>query len=119
MALALTHFALGAGLTTLILLLVRRPVPYERTVVLLGGAWGLVPDLFYVVPTHQALLRELKFTAVGNLFWFHAFLDSNFSSNAPFARRNAAIALGFFLVATVVAEWISVRLGETKAADRA
>jgi hypothetical protein len=102
MSLALTHFAVGAGLMQLLLLLPRSPLRFRESLVVASGMWALVPDLHYVSPVLRGPLSAIKFSMLGNLFWFHAFLDSLVQGEGT--RGGAALALGFLLVSTAVSE---------------
>jgi len=106
MSLAVTHFAVGAGLMEL-LLLFRSPIRYRQSLVVASGMWALVPDLHYVSPVLRVPLSQLKSTIFGNLFWFHAFLDSLHQGRGT--REGAALALLFLLASTVMSEWIRAR----------
>lgn len=102
MSLAVTHFALGAGLMQLVLVLAQSRIRYRESLVVLSGLWALVPDAHYVSPVFQGPLSQIKFTVVGNLFWFHSFLDS--VQQGEGTRRGAALALGFLLACTALSE---------------
>lgn len=104
MSLALTHFALGAGLMQLVLAVVSPSIRYRESLVVLSGVWALVPDLHYVSPVFRGPLSAIKHTALGNLFWFHAALDA--ARQGEGTRQGAALALGFLLVSTALSEWL-------------
>ena len=79
MAPALVHFLVGASL----LLLVAAPfaVRYEPvrrhglTVAVVGGLWGLFPDVHHAVPGEEGPLRTFHGSARADLFAFHHTLD--------------------------------------------
>jgi hypothetical protein len=118
MSLALTHFAVGAGLMQLLLVIPRSSirVRYRESLVVASGMWALVPDLHYVSPVLRGSLSGLKFTVFGNLFWFHAFLDSLHQGEGT--RAGAALAVGFLLVSTAVSEWIRATRRDREADSR-
>jgi hypothetical protein len=101
MSLALTHFAFGAAMTTLLLLFLPQ-VRYPRTLVLGGGGWAMVPDLHWVSPVASETLREIHRTSpLMDLFWLHRTLDRLDPTDSP------AVAAGFLaalVVLTLVAE---------------
>ena len=101
MSLALTHFAFGAAMATLLLLLLPT-VRYPRTVVLLGGAWAMLPDAHWVSPVARESLRRVHQTSpLTDVFWFHRTLDHLDPTDDP------AVAAGFLallVVVTLVAE---------------
>lgn len=102
MSLGIAHFAIGAGLTTLVLTLLPLRVGYPRTVVLAGGVWAMVPDFYMLSPVAQERLYHLHRTSVvSELFWFHRTMDT------VDAGKSVVLATGtvaFFLVVTAVAE---------------
>ncbi|MFC7251171.1 hypothetical protein ACFQJ5_15160 [Halomicroarcula sp. GCM10025324] len=75
MVLAIGHFALGATLTTVLVVLLGSRVPFPRTVVLLGGGFALLPDLQQIDPLAGPTLAAFHNSAVADLFWFHRTLD--------------------------------------------
>jgi hypothetical protein len=76
MSLALTHFAVGGILTTILVLYVLPPTEYSRSVVLFGGIWGMIPDGHWVSPVYHAQLHALHGSDLANLFWMHKTLDA-------------------------------------------
>jgi hypothetical protein len=106
-SLALAHFAVGAGLMQLVLAVLQPSIRYRESLVVASGVWALVPDLHYVAPVLQGPLSQIKYTIFGNVFWFHAFLDALHRGEGT--RTEAALALGFLLVSTVICEWRRVR----------
>jgi hypothetical protein len=92
MSMALTHFAVGAGATGLLVLLFAPRLQYARTFVLLGGVWGMIPDAYHVVPAYTGRLRALHDSALMNVFWGHHYLDAVDPGDTA---ASAAVALGF------------------------
>lgn len=103
MGLALTHFALGAGGMQLILYVVAPEFRYRQSLVIASGLWALLPDIHYVLPVYKASLSELKFTVVGDLFWFHRALDALHPGRGT--REMAAVMVMLLLFTTAVVEW--------------
>ncbi len=101
MSLALAHFAFGAAMTTLLIVLLPS-ARYPRTAVLVGGGWAMLPDFHWVSPVARETLREIhRSSALTDVFWLHRTLDRLDSSDSP------AVAAGFLaalVVATALAE---------------
>ncbi len=85
MAPAITHFLVGAA----ILLVVATPFAMVRRVhpvvpiwlVLIGGLWGLFPDIHHIAPVYADELRQFHNSPWADLFAFHYTLDR------PYVRR--------------------------------
>ena len=101
MSQALTHFAIGAAGTKTVFSLLRRHVPFDRTLVLLGGVWAMVPDVYRVVPNYAEPIKEMHSTTFMNLFWFHRRLDVADPSDSNIA---AALAVLLWISLTVTIE---------------
>lgn len=105
MSLAVTHFAFGAAMTTIVVWAIAPAHRYRMTLAVLGGLWALVPDLHYVLPGGSSgAIRGIKRTVLGDLFWFHATMDGLVQGEGT--RVGAAVALGFLLVVVVASEWL-------------
>ncbi len=114
MSIAIAHFALGAGVTTLAVAFLLPNVPFPRTVILAGGGWAMVPDFHWVSPVAADRLREIhQSSPLTDLFWFHRTLDALDPGDS---KTVAAGFLAFFLAATALAEWRSYRVPEPVAA---
>lgn len=90
-SLAITHFAVGAALTTLA---VGRVVPrtaYPRTLAVLGGLWAMLPDAEKFVDLPG--LAAFHGGPLANLCWFHGALDALDVADAPEAGAAALAAL--------------------------
>lgn len=73
MSQAITHFAIGAGITGVVVTYLIPKVIFPRTIVLLGGVWGMLPD---AVKLYDAqLFRTLHGSGWTDVFWFHYSLD--------------------------------------------
>ncbi|WP_129116775.1 hypothetical protein [Halegenticoccus tardaugens] len=101
MSKAITHFAVGATVMTVLLAPVGRRVPFERTLILLGGCWGLIPDAYKPAPALAARTEAVHDSAAADVFWFHRALDL-LDPNDSIAV--ASLAIGVWLAATVVVE---------------
>jgi hypothetical protein len=102
MSMALTHFAVGAGATGLLVLLLAPHLQYARTFVLLGGVWGMIPDAYHVVPAYTGRLRALHDSPLMNLFWGHHYLDAvDPGDTAAFAAASVAFMFVVFLLVEV------------------
>jgi hypothetical protein len=97
----MTHFAIGAALTAL-LVTVASGVPYPRTLILLGGGWALVPDAAKIVS--HSRLRAFHRSRLADVFWFHRTLDRVDRSDSS---RVASAALALLILVTAFVEWWS------------
>jgi len=91
MAPALVHFFVGASL----LLLVATPVALQAPLpprwlfwlVVVGGLWGLFPDVHHIAPVFEAELRALHRSPWIEIFAFHETFDQ------PAVRRRRLASL--------------------------
>ncbi|WP_233561689.1 hypothetical protein [Halorubrum sp. Atlit-28R] len=103
MSLAITHFAVGGICTALVALYLLPPTRYARTLVLLGGGWGMLPDVHWVAPLYASELKALHSSVFTNIFWFHQTLDVVDPTDS---YTVAALALGaFILVVSLGDHW--------------
>lgn len=107
MSLALTHFAIGAGGMLLVLAAVRPRTRYRSSIIVASGVWALVPDLHYVIPGTNDPLQGLKFSVLGDLFWFHQTLDGVHVGRGT--RSGAVFAVLFLAAAAVTADLVAER----------
>jgi hypothetical protein len=98
---ALTHFAVGAALTALVLTYLVPGVRYPRLLSGLGGGWAMLPDAHWVSPVATATLRRAHDSPLADLCWFHHALDAADATDSPTV---AAVALVGLLVATAIVE---------------
>jgi len=102
MSIAIAHFAFGAAMTTLVVPFLIPDVKYPRTIVLAGGGWALVPDFHWVSPIAAERLRHVHQTSAWtDLFWFHRLWDR---ADPTDSKAIAAVLLGCFVLATMLAE---------------
>lgn len=102
MSLAITHFAVGAACTAVLLTLLPQ-TPFQRSLVVLGGGWGMVPDAWRFLPASSGqYAHEFHDMPLANLFWFHNSLDR---MDVADSEATGAVLLGAFLCVTVVAEY--------------
>lgn len=105
MSLAITHFALGAVATSLLLGFLAPEIPYQRTWAVVGGLWALVPDIHYISPVYQEFLFGIKASPLGNVFWFHGLLDQH--SMGRGSREEAFVMVIALLLGTFLIEYIN------------
>lgn len=129
MSMAITHFAFGAAMTTVLVTLFfslgpsplsalvgnsawdRLPaVPYPRTVVLFGGVWAMLPDAYRISPVGRSWLFDFHKGHWADLFWFHRTLDVLDPHDSELA---AILAVLLLIGATAATE-----LWELRAAER-
>lgn len=75
MSMPVGHFGLGAGLTTMAVLLAKRQnISVERGegIGIAGGVWGMLPDAGKLTPVPK-VLHNGWWT---DLFWLHRFMDT-------------------------------------------
>lgn len=103
MSLAIAHFAVGAALTTLLIAFVMPTFEYQRTLVLVGGGWGLLPDVHWVSPVaSEKLLYYHGESPLVDLFWFHRHMDQLDPADSTAAAAACIALLG---VVTLFADW--------------
>ena len=73
MSYAITHFAVGAASTAIIVAVVAPQLRYRGTVIVLGGIWALVPDVGKLY-AHPAIV-EFHSSRWADLFWLHRTMD--------------------------------------------
>lgn len=103
MSLAITHFAIGATLTAVLVWLVAPTYRYRGTLTVAGGIWALIPDFYYISPVFFSELRGIKGSPLGNVFWFHRYLDGLMQGQG--SRRTAGLAITGLLVVILFVEW--------------
>ena len=110
MARGVTHFAIGAALTTLVTTYLVPRAPYPRLLAVLGGASAMLPDAHLVVPDRIPGLRAFHYSRAADLFWFHRTLDRLDERDSI---RVGVLAIGLHTVVTAVAERHGYRSAET------
>lgn len=103
MSLAITHFAIGATLTAVLVWLVAPTHRYRGTLTVAGGIWALIPDFYYISPVFFSELRGIRGSPVGNVFWFHRYLDALVKGRG--SRGTAGVAIAVLLLVVVFVEW--------------
>jgi len=107
MSMALSHFAFGAGMTTLVVTLLVPTVWFTRTLILAGGGWAMLPDLHWVSPIATQQLYQWHRTSVWtDLFWLHRTWDRVDPTDST---ATAAGLVVFLLLATAIAEYRNYR----------
>ena len=99
MAQGITHFAVGATLTTLLETLAVPDVRYPRVWTLLGGGWAMLPDAAKLVDSDA--VYAFHYTRWADLFWGHRTLDR---ADADDSTLLGAAAVALFILVTAVAE---------------
>jgi hypothetical protein len=103
-SLGVTHFAVGATFTTLLVTLFVPNVTYPRVWTLLGGGWGMIPDIGQVYP--HPVAWAFHGSQWADVFWFHRTLDVVDVSDSASV---GAVAIAAFILTTAVAEHRSYR----------
>lgn len=105
MSLALGHFAIGAIGMTLLSALAPFRVRFKQTLVLLGGIWALLPDIYQLAPTYTEWMQVIHDSAAGNFFWFHRTLDVLDPTDSYLIT---ALAVGVWIGVTTTVETIHI-----------
>lgn len=85
---AAAHFAVGAECTVLVLQFIDPCRRYRWGLILAGGLWAVVPDLYWPLPVLRPVLVPIHDSVLANLFWFHGFLDTvDPNDTMEFVRR--------------------------------
>lgn len=103
MSRVLAHFAIGAIMTTFLIHFLFRNLEYKLSGIVLGGLWGLIPDLYAIVPFYTGFFQQLAASRLADVFWFHRTIDQlEDGAGSP----SVAIALAVLLWVVVAAtEW--------------
>ncbi|WP_178916901.1 hypothetical protein [Natronomonas gomsonensis] len=104
MSLGVTHFAVGATFTTLLVTLVVPNVTYPRVWILVGGGWGMIPDIGQVYS--HSVAWAFHGSQWADIFWFHRTLDVVDVSDSASV---GAVAIAALIFATALAEHRSYR----------
>lgn len=77
MSLALAHFAIGFGSTTLLWTAFKKDeTDHMLPVLVLGSIWSMMPDIHHIMPIfHEPYSQYIHESAVAYLFWFHRGID--------------------------------------------
>ena len=119
MAPAIVHFLLGAAL----FLLVAVPFAYRYEMgqrwalwlVVIGGVWGLFPDVHHITPVYETELRALHHSAWADLFAFHYTLDRPAVRSRSIESIFASVLLFLSAVTTFVLADVAGRRRRTAA----
>lgn len=82
MLLAIAQFAIGGTCTALVAFYLLPPTRHARTLVLLCGGWGMLPDVHWVAPVYATELKALHGSVFTNIFWFYHTLDLTDSADS-------------------------------------
>lgn len=104
MSQGITHFAVGATFTTLLVTFLIPNVRYPRTWVLVGGGWAMVPDAVKLY--HHPVLVEIHDSPWADVFWFHYTMDRLDPTDSVLF---GAVTLGALIAVTAVAEYRDYR----------
>lgn len=108
MSQGVTHFAVGAALTVVVVTVLIPNVRYPRSWAIAGGLWAMLPDASKLHDSPDALAFHDSIWA--ELFWAHRALDRVDPTDSTIW---ATVALAAFFGATLLAERRSYRTPET------
>jgi membrane-bound metal-dependent hydrolase YbcI (DUF457 family) len=101
---AITHFAVGATLTTLLETLLPAEARYPAVLALVGGAWAMLPDASKLVDSDA--VYAFHYPRWADLFWGHRTLDRIDGDDSTLL---GAVAVAAFVLVTAVGERRSYR----------
>jgi hypothetical protein len=99
MSQGVTHFAVGATVTVLVVTFLIPQVRYPRSLAIVGGLWAMVPDASKLYDSSETLAFHDSVWA--ELFWAHRSLDRLDPADSTVL---ATAALAMFFGATLLAE---------------
>ncbi|TYL36410.1 hypothetical protein CV102_22560 [Natronococcus pandeyae] len=103
MSLVLTHFAVGAIATAILVHLFFPSLRYKMTVIVGGGIWALIPDLHGITPVYTDVFYALDTSRWADLFWFHRTMDRlEVGAGSP---RVALVFAGALVIIVALGEW--------------
>ena len=109
MSLVLTHFAVGAIMTALLVHLFFHQVKHKLILIVGGGLWGTIPDAHGVLPVYAEVFERLDASPWADIFWFHRTMDRiETGAGSPRLALGLAIILVLVIAAT---EWHDIRAG--------
>lgn len=89
-------------MTTIIIVFLWPTVRYSRTAVLMGGGWGMAPDLHWVSPIAEQQFHRFHQTVQWtDIFWLHRTWDRIDPTDS---KSIGAVLFASLIVATAVAE---------------
>lgn len=89
-------------MTTLLVTILLPRSWFPRTLVMTGGLWALLPDLYWVSPVATQRLKAIHQTAIWtDVFWLHRTLDQVDPSDSKLV---VVVMVVFLLIATAIAE---------------
>ncbi len=86
-------------------------VRFKRTLILLGGIWALIPDIYKLAPIYELApaaaerMHAIHGSAIANLFWFHRTLDVHDPTDAYLVT---VVAAGSWIGVTAIVEMTSI-----------
>jgi hypothetical protein len=101
MSFAITHFAVGAAIATLVLGVVAPRSRFKGTAIVASGIWAMIPDVEKIAPTYADRFDVVYDLLSTDLFWFHGTLDVLDPSDSALI---AAAAVGLWLLVTLFVE---------------
>lgn len=104
---AFVHYSVGVSGMLFLLLLVDLDYRQEFLLTFASGFWALVPDLGWLLlridmPVAAAVWKATFNSIVGNVFWFHSFIDAHESGDRVVEMTGAFVLLGVAVVAYYV-----------------
>lgn len=109
MSLAIVHFAVGFGSTTLLWTVLQKDNTDHMLPVLLGGAiWAMMPDLHNVMPfLQEPYYQYLHDSPIAYIFWLHRGFDI---ADPQDTLTVAALAMMYICVCVAIREIYIIQL---------
>lgn len=114
MSLGVAHFAVGATVTTLALWLLWPRMAHSRSLVVLGGLWGMIPDIGKISMFETPEVLSFHSSPAANAFFGHRYLDVVDPGDSP---EVAGFALAIFFLVSILAEIDAARLRRKRLDD--
>lgn len=73
----------------------------QATLILLGGVWAMVPDVYWITSGYTEPIQAIHDTALANLFWPHRILDV---LDLRDTSIGATLAVGLWISFTITVE---------------
>lgn len=101
MTFAIGHFAFGAGMAALMIAFLLPQVELPRTIIVVGGAWAMLPDMNKV--SGHWIGDVVNNGHVGDVFWLHYSIDTYVDTGDTWIVSAGFFV--FFIVSIMVYEY--------------
>jgi len=103
MARAFVHFSVGVSGILLLFTLINLDNRREFLLMFFSGFWAVIPDIGWLLlrinmPTAANIWKAVFNSPLGNIFWFHPFIDANEPENRVVEMTSGFILLGVAVI---------------------